>query len=210
MSKNNIEVGVSIVVRYTIVDPYLFTLVDDGDGAFEDLIERNVRWFATVFNVEELVKKRDDCSSFIKNPKEAISNMVQRESDESKRAEIEGLKGSEEYSDEIARKWGIRIDYVLVNDFNPPQNLIDSWEKEKTEEIEKGYELTETQNFINLINEMKRSFPGMSDEKIADLVQTERYKVKRIVVDGASSDLLKSAVAHKSIDEGGDKNERVD
>lgn len=182
LSKDNYEVGVSTLIQWTVCNPYLYSELENPESAFQGLIERNVRWYIGNNNGEEIPPKKKE-----------IADMIQGKIAEISTAD-NGREPTQEEVPEIAKSWGIKIDHVMVDDVNLPSDIVKAWEQKRIEASQQEYEQTEMDTVQKLMGNYRAEFPDskLSDEDLLNTIQAERGKIKRIVIDGKASDLVKA------------------
>lgn len=183
LSADRLEVGVSLLVQYSVSDPYSYSTLENPESAFEGLIDRNVRWYVSLNEGEEMPSKRDELASM-------ISGKIQKEDDGNgnmKQYVVDkdgNWVDTENHVVATAHDWGIKINYVLADDINLPKDLIAAYEQERVEIRQQSYESTETETVIALMKKYRLGFPNLTDREILNAVQVERKKAKRILLEG--------------------------
>lgn len=179
LSGDNLEVSVSIMIQWTVINPYKFSGLETPEVAFEGLINRNVRWYVSINNGEEMPSKREELAAMIKG--EVI--------------EINDRNGQKVHTGNhvvaTASDWGIRIDYALCDEVNLPTDIVNAWEQKRVEKSQEEYEMTETENVLRLMEKYREKFPNLTDQEILNAVQVERDKTQRVLVEGGGGDFTK-------------------
>lgn len=194
LSKDNYEVGVSALIQWTVCNPYLYSELENPESAFQGLIERNVRWYVGNNNGEEIPPKKKE-----------IADMIQGKIAEISTAD-NGREPTQEEIPEIAKSWGIKIDHVMVDDVNLPPDIVKAWEQKRIEASQQEYEQTEMDTVLKLMENYKTKFPNskMSDKDILNIIQAERNKAKRIIIEGDAGDFTKGGYLSGQGGRGGD------
>ena len=164
LSKDNIPLSVSVSLAFRVNDPFLWTQVEEGEDLIGNLAERTVRWSASENAATELPSKTKDLS-----------------------------KELEKVLDEETAEWGIDITKAIVEGIDLPESIKQANEKKEVEKSEKDAETTELKHLSDRAKELKIDFPGLTDEQIFNIIQAERGKITRTVVDGTASGITKAA-----------------
>ncbi len=118
-----------------------------------------------------------------------------REGDANGEGDAKGLER------EIAQ-WGYMIYKAQIANIRPPKEIEDANAKKQVELAQAAAEAIEIDHVGNLINSLAEK-SGISSELASTIVQTERGKAGRLIVDGGASDLVKAgALAGGAIREG--------
>ena len=93
----------------------------------------------------------------------------------------------------IADRWGINIKRMFITDVNWPEEITREREKQQMEQIQKTYEATNMGTVLQLMDTIKEKYPNLSDQEVVNIVQTERGKAQRYLVEGSAGDFTKGA-----------------
>ena len=187
LSLDNIEAEIDVQVQYIIEKPFVLVKVEEPEKALEGLVDRNVRWLANALHIEKLPGVKSLFSQMLEG-KVSLDDL--KNHSETKSEQL----GDDHPDDirEVARQWGYKIIKAMVTDIVIPEEIVDANIKKQTEKAERVSESTENQTLILLMRELKKEFPNLSDQEVANLVQTERGKVTRHIIDGTADSLTKA------------------
>ncbi len=178
LSADLLEVGVSLLVQYSVFNAYAYSDLETPDSAFEGLVDRNVRWYVSLNEGEEIPSKRSELANMISGDVTTVTDN----------------NGQSQTNDSVVstlKSWGIKINSVLADDVILPPDLVAAYEQVKVETRQREYEKTETDTVLSLMKRYKKEFPELSDKEILNAVQVERKKSSRILVEGNAGDFTK-------------------
>ncbi|MBI5004839.1 MAG: SPFH domain-containing protein [Candidatus Lloydbacteria bacterium] len=164
LSKDEIPLEVTVSLAYRISDPFKFTQVEEAAELLEDLADRTIRWsFREKIAVELPLEAKN------------LSNLL------------------EEELDKEASKWGLDITKAIVENIRLPESIEKANEQKEVEKSQKDSETIEAEHTLALAQKYKKEFPNLTDIEIFNLIQAERGKIKRSVIDGNASQVVKAA-----------------
>ncbi|MHB1350319.1 MAG: SPFH domain-containing protein [Desulfobulbaceae bacterium] len=200
LSADNMEAEVDVQIQYIICEPYKFQKTAEPEKALSALAERNIRWLANMIVLSKLPGVKGLFSELLEG-NASLEKIKNHTSTNTVWVESEAI--SELGVKDAAKEWGLEIKKAMVTDIRIPQNVVDANAKREVEVAHRKSEGIQNRTLLDLMKEFKTDFPDLSDEKIADLIQVERKKATRVIIDGNAGDFTKGFVANTQI--GGDK-----
>ncbi|MBU1178823.1 hypothetical protein KKB69_00570, partial [Patescibacteria group bacterium] len=164
LSQDRMAVKVEVAAQAKVVDPYRAFDVSDYVTSLKELTERVIRWSIVEDEAIDVPDKKRDLS--IKIEREARKISVPR--------------------------WGLNVIQIYVKGVRLPPELEKALAQKKIEQVQAESEETEIKNVRNLVNIMKEG-TNLSYNQAANIVQSERGKIKRTVVEGNAGDFTKGA-----------------
>jgi|GEM_PF-4125004 len=168
LTKDRVPVEVNASVQVLVVNIYTFKSIVDAFDAATRAGQAVVR--------EEVAKEDSD----------SVNELKARLA-----GDIEvSLRGGQLNPSSI-RLWGIEIVKARVEDIKRPPELDSAATGIKVEKAQRKSERFEIGTVSQLMKDMKRWFPKLSDQAIANVVQGERSKIVRVVIDGTAEGQVK-------------------
>lgn len=198
---DNAKMSTEFRLRCRCMDPLVFVRHDVTAGvqsqaasALGSLMVRTMRWYVSGRLSTELPRARGEASKILSGvqgtfiPHDADGADMPRVTFATKDETADGRTVRE-----IARDLSFEIIEVLVESFDLPPSISDAAEKARIEEAQRRAEATEMETVIQLMQEFKDQFPGLSDAEALRAVQTERGKIMSHYVGGDAGDFTKGA-----------------
>ncbi|OGD69269.1 hypothetical protein A2996_01485 [Candidatus Campbellbacteria bacterium RIFCSPLOWO2_01_FULL_34_15] len=210
LSSDNKTASIDAQIQFFVSNPYIYSKVDEPDKALEGLVGRNVRWLANMVEVVKLPGVKGLFSDLLEGT--TLDKIVGHDSTDTDRVVAEALAlglikdSAEDFSKihvggikETAEEWGLTIKKAMVTEVGIPQEITKANAEKDVEMAQRKSESVQNRTLLDLMKEFKVDFPDLSDEKIADLIQVERKKAIRVIIDGNAGDFTKGAVAGAQI-----------
>jgi len=207
LSSDNKTASIDAQIQYFISNPYIYLQVDKPEESLEGLIGKNVRWLANMVEVVKLPGVKGLFSELLKGT--TLDKIVGHDSTDTDKVVSEALvlglikDPTEDFSQisvggikETAQEWGLTIKKAMVTEVVIPKEITDANADRDVEIAQRKSESVQNRTLLDLMKEFKVDFPDLSDEKIADLIQVERKKAIRVIIDGNAGDFTKGSVAN--------------
>ena len=191
LSEDSMEAEVDVQIQYVITDPYLNQKVAESEKALTALAERNIRWLANMIVLEKLPSVKNLFSELLEG-NATLETLKNHSSTNTARVEAEAI--AELGVKDSAGKWGLTIKKAMVTDIRIPQNVADANAEREVEVAQRKSEGIQNRTLIELMKEFKADFPGLSDREIADLIQVERKKATRTIIDGSAAPIVQAGL----------------
>jgi regulator of protease activity HflC (stomatin/prohibitin superfamily) len=203
LTKDDVPVSVGLVVQFAAGeepgDALSYVSIDNPEAAFEAMIEGNARVFVRYFSAAQVPDEKHELAKFLMNEKGTIripieGNLASGDKhDDNKWVD----KPTDDGSDSVtqAKKMGFTIRAVSVAEINLPESITQAKELEEKEKAEERAEVVQITAVARQMEVLRRAFPNLTDTQILRAVQSERGKIKQVVVEGDAGDFTKGAVA---------------
>ena len=189
LSKDSMEAEIDVQLQYVISDPYLNLKVEKATTAMTGLVERNVRWLANTIELILLPEVKDLFSKMLEGKAE-IDDLKNHDATSTKQIEENKIESLD--ITKIAGAWGFFIKKAMVTTIEIPASITKAKADKEKENAERDAERIQNTTLFTLMKEFKAEFPNLSDKEIADLIQTERGKVTRTIVDGSAKPIVQA------------------
>lgn len=157
-----IPLRISVFGQYRVVDPLAYIRVDDPEKALTSLTDRSVRVMAALRKATQIPGMTEELSDILF-------------------AEVQEHMGDWGFA--LLANW--RVERVRL-----PTEIEAAASNQETERYQTEAEEIEIRNFVARVDQVIAS--GITPDKAIDVVQAERKKATRIVIDGGASDLVKA------------------
>lgn len=169
LTNNNVPVTLKMSAQYRVVDIFQSLSVNDPRGALQEAIDSVTRKIVQMIETKDVAQEKDNIES-----------------------KIQG-----ELSSYAKERWGIELIMIRVTSIRLPvameqaRTAVEVMKAQKEKEVAQAEaEVTEAKNIAGLMKIFTAA--GLAPEMAANLVQTERGKATRIIIDGVASPLEKA------------------
>tara|TARA_B100000745_G_scaffold89159_1_gene56017 strand:- start:25192 stop:26241 length:1050 start_codon:yes stop_codon:yes gene_type:complete len=207
---DNVHVSTMYTPVIRVRWPLVYVRYGGGpEKALAGLFNRTMRWFVSAFKSTKLPAMRGLASEVMSGDVHVLTREKHGIDSPEGMDEIRFQASDDREGDPYKRLWtvketaesmGFEIERVLVDDFTLPRSIVEAAERERVEEAQRRAEETEIQAVISLVKMMKGvgegedlKLEGVSDKDILNVIQAERGKASRYVVDGSGDSLAKAA-----------------
>ena len=207
LSWDNVKVKMSFLVQYRVFDSLAFVLVEEPLKALEAAIDETVRWFANLYNADDLPKAKGGASDFIsgkKAEKEEEEIMMVRAIYYEKgnnRFIAPGEDRTEKFEDFISiessiRSRGMCITSAFVDDFGLPPSMTAARAQISVQEAEVSADEKRMASLTARIRQLRKELPDADDEFLLNAAQALQGDASKTVIEnrGGAGDFTTGAV----------------
>ncbi len=186
LTADNVPVRINLSLQFSVIDIGVFLDAKDPETSLKNATESDIRTLAQKFNADKIAQEKSGIIAVL------TSGETGPPGSPLEQTAVRALVDAPE-------KWGVTVSAVNITEIRLPEEIEEArteiqvaqaqQAKERAQAIS---ERTETENVAELIRILMRT--GLTATEAVNVVQSERGKAKRVIIDGNASPLAQLGV----------------